>query len=219
MKQQTATSDRAKIRVMIVDDHPMMRNALRNVISTEPDLVIVAEADGGQSAIDLLTPANPDVVLMDGSMPDMTGMEATRRLRELEPTLRIIGLTLYEESSYLDEMAEVGASGYLLKTGSPSQIVEAIRIVAGGGTFFRLAPPRRSSAGAQDRARTAELSQEELAVVKLVAHGQSNSEIADSLGLSLTEVQTRRGAAMKRLGLQTRAELVRLATSCNWLEI
>ena len=219
MKKQNAPSKGEKIGVMIVDDHPIMRNALRSIISAEPDLSVVAEADSGQSAIDLLAGAKPDVVLMDGSMPRMTGMEATRRLRELQPTLRIIGLTLYGETSYRDEMAEAGASGYLLKTGAPSQIVEAIRIVARGGTFFEPTIPRPSTGSAQERAPTEELSAEELAVVKLVANGQSNAEIAESLGLSLPEVETRRSAAMKRLGLRNRAELVRVAVRYNWLEV
>ena len=219
MKKQKTPSKREKIGVMIVDDHPVMRMALRTVIGAEPDLTIVAEADCGQSAIDLLAQAKPDVVLMDGSMPEMTGMEATRRLRELQPTLKVIGLTLYEESSYLDEMAEVGASGYVLKTGAPSQIVEAIRIVARGGTFFEPTLPRRVTGSAPERATTGELSADELAVVKLVANGQSNAEIVDSLGLSLPEVETRRNAAMKKLGLRTRAELVRVAAESNWLEV
>src|ERR1041385_3664518 len=98
MTKQTAPSQEEKIGVMIVDDHPVMRNALRSIISSEPDLAVVAEADSGQSAIDLLAHAKPDVVLMDGSMPQMTGMEATRRLRALQPSLKIIALTLFEES-------------------------------------------------------------------------------------------------------------------------
>jgi len=209
----------AKIRVMLVDDHPVMRDALRVIISAQPDLTIVAEADGGQAAIDLLEDARPEVVLMDGSMPEMNGMETTRRLRQLQPDLKVIGLTLYEQTTYLEEMIEVGASGYVLKTGAPSEIVKAIRAVAQGGTYFAASIPRRSPATAPERVAIGELSTDELAVAKLLANGRSNTEIADSLDLTLTVVETRRAAAMSKLGLRTRAELVRVAAESNWLEV
>jgi len=208
----------AKIRVMLVDDHPVMREALRAIISAQPDLTIVAEADGGQAAIDLLEDARPEVVLMDGSMPEMNGMETTRRLRQLLPDLKVIGLTLYEQTTYLEEMIEAGASGYVLKTGSPSEIVQAVRAVARGGTYFAPSIPRRVPAAAAQPAATGELSTDELAVAKLLANGRTNREIASSLGLSLAVVETRRAAAMNKLGLRTRAELVRVATKRAWLE-
>ena len=106
MKKRNRQS-KAKIRVMLVDDHAGMREALRTTINSEPDLAVVAEADDGQNALDLFNSAVPDVVLMDGSMPGMNGIEATRQLTQLQPTARIIGLTLYEESAYLEEMIAV----------------------------------------------------------------------------------------------------------------
>src|SRR5262245_49995695 len=109
----------ALIRVMIVDDHELMRDALRTILSLESDLVFAGEAESGEAAIHLLPRSNPDVILMDGSMPGMTGMETTRRLRALQPDLKVIGLTLYEQTTYLEEMIEIGARGYVLKTGSP----------------------------------------------------------------------------------------------------
>jgi DNA-binding NarL/FixJ family response regulator len=208
----------APIRVMIVDDHPMMREALRTTIALEPDLVLAAEAEGGQAAIDSLARVKPDVILMDGSMPEMNGMETTRRLRQLQPDLKIIGLTLYEQPTYLEEMIEAGASGYVLKTGSPAEIVKAVRTVAGGGTYFDQSIPRPASAAGPERAPTGALSDEELAVTKLLAHGRSKGEIAESLGLSSAEVDARRAAAMEKLGLRSRAELVRVAKERGWLE-
>ena len=211
-------SENGKIRVMIVDDHPMMRNALRTIISMEPDFVLAAEADSGQAAIDSLVAAKPDVILMDGSMPEMNGMETTRRLRKLQPDLKIIGLTLYEQTTYLEEMIEVGARGYVLKTGSPGDIVTAVRAVAAGGTYFDSSIPRRVSGSGRSRRPTGELSAEELAVAKLLANGQTKTEIAESLGLSVAQVDARRAAAMRHLGLRNRTELVRVARKRGWLD-
>jgi DNA-binding NarL/FixJ family response regulator len=207
----------AKIRVMIVDDHPVMRGALRNMLETRNNLMIVAEADGGQAALELFRSAQPDVILMDGSMPDMNGMETTRRLRQLAPAAKVIGLTLYEQTTYLEEMISVGASGYVLKTGSPSDVVKAIEIVAGGGTYFDPSIPRRTKSIAQERETGGELRADELAVAKLVAGGQTNSELAEALSLTKVEVETCRSAVMKKLGLRTRAELVRFANERHWL--
>jgi DNA-binding NarL/FixJ family response regulator len=106
-----------KIRVMLVDDHAGLREALRKVINLQPDLEVAAEAGGGRAALQLLSHINPDVVLMDGSMPEMNGIETTRRLKRLQPKAKIIGLTLYGESTYLEEMVAAGASGYVMKTG------------------------------------------------------------------------------------------------------
>jgi DNA-binding NarL/FixJ family response regulator len=216
MKEEM-TPPPAKIRVMIVDDHAVMRHALRTILETEEDLAIVAEADGGQAALELFSSAQPDVVLMDGSMPDMNGMETTRRLRQLAPEVKVIGLTLYEQTGYLEEMISVGASGYLLKTGSPSTVVQAIQIVAGGGTYFEPSIPRRTKTVVEEHETAGELSPEELAVAKLLAEGQTNSELAEALSLTKGEVATRRSTVMKKLGLRTRAELVRLANERHWL--
>ena len=207
-----------KIRVMLVDDHPVMREALRGIITSEPDLIVVAEAGSGRAALDLLGRAKPDVILMDGSMPEMNGIDATRRLRQLQPDVKIIGLTLYEQTTYLEEMAEVGASGYILKTGAPEDVINAIRVVSAGGTYFDPAVPRRRAAAAQQRSATVELTADELAVAKLLADGQTNAEIAVSLGLTIPVVQAHRTAVMKKLGLRTRAELVRVASQRHWLD-
>ena len=208
----------AKIRVMIVDDHPMMRDALRKIISLESDLVVAAEVGSGKAAIDSLRRTKPDVVLMDGSMAGMNGMETTRRLRKLRPDLKIIGLSLYDQTTYRDEMIEGGASGYVLKTGSPSDIINAVRTVARGGTYFDPSIPNRTSPSGRRSKPTEQLSDEEVAVAKLLARGRTRTEIAESLGLSVSQVDVRRAAAMQKLSLCNRAELVRVAIERGWLE-
>ena len=203
---------------MLVDDHAPLREALRQVINLEPDLEVVAEADGGLAAIHLLKRISADVVLMDGSMPEMNGIETTRRLKELQPKAKIVGLTLYGESTYLEEMVEAGASGYVMKTSAHENLINAIRIVNDGGTYFDSAVPRRRFA-AEESAPSAigELTAQELAIARLIAKGQTNSEIADSLGFKLRTVEARRTAAMKKLGVHSRAGLVRIAAERHWL--
>ena len=155
---------------------------------------------------------------MDGSMPEMNGIETTRRLKRLQPKAKIIGLTLYGESTYLEEMVAAGASGYLIKTGAPANVINAIRVVNDGGTYFDPTISRRTStAVAAPPSAIEELTAGELAVAKLIANGQTNSEIALSLGLKLETVEARRIAAMKKLGLLSRAGLVRVAAERNWL--
>ena len=195
---------------MLVDDHSGMREALRRIINSEPDLTVVAEANGGRTALELLGRSKPDVILMDGSMPEMNGIETTRQLKQLHSAVRIIGLTLYEEATYLEEMVAAGASGYMLKAGEPANVLKAIRAVAAGGTYFDKAVPRRSSAGMQNRPLLGQLTADELAVMKLLADGQTNAEIAADLELALPVVEKHRAVAMKKLGLRNRAELVRL---------
>lgn len=203
---------------MLVDDHAGMREALRTIINAEPDLIVVAEADGGRTALRMIGRTKPDVVLMDGSMPAMNGVEATRRLKQLQPTVKIIGLTLYEEVAYLEEMVAAGAEGYVLKTEAPTNVTKAIRAVAAGNTYFDKVVPRRSSAAAQEEPARDELNAEELAVVKRLADGWTNAEIADDLALTFPVVEKHRTDAMKKLGLRSRAELVRVAARRDWLK-
>ena len=217
-KKQTETKE--KIRVMLVDDHAGLREALRKVINLQPDLEVVAEASGGQAALQLISQLNPDVVLMDGSMPGMNGIEATRRLKQLQPKAKIIGLTLYSETTYLEEMVASGASGYLIKTGSPENVINAIRIVRNGGTYFDPDVPRRDQGSVMRRpSATEELTARELAVAKLLSNGLTNAEIATSLGLKIPAVEALRTAALKKLGLRSRAGLVRVAAERHWLDI
>jgi DNA-binding NarL/FixJ family response regulator len=203
---------------MLVDDHSGMRAALRTMINAEPDLVVVAEADGFKSAVELLGSEKPDVVLMDGSMPGMNGTDVTRLLIELQPSVRVIALTLYEELTYLEEMIAAGAKGYVLKTEAPVNLAKAIRAVAAGGTFFDNLIPRSSSATAPDELVHEKLNADVLAIVKRLADGQTNIQIAADLKLALPVVEKHRNAAMKKLGLRSRVDLVRLAALRKWLD-
>jgi DNA-binding NarL/FixJ family response regulator len=214
MKKKKRQSE-AKIRVLLVDDHAGMREALRKFINLQPDLSVVAEADG-HSALDVFARTMPDVVLMDGSMPGKNGIEVTRELRQLDRAVKVIGLTLYESSAYLEDMIAAGAKGYVLKTGAATHVAEAIRAVAAGKTYFDKSIPRQPSALAQNETVVDELTADELAVLKRVADGQTNDEIATELQLTLPVVERRRTAAMKKLNVRSRAELARVAALRQW---
>ena len=210
---------KAKIRVMLVDDHAVMREALRTTINSEPDLAVAAEAKDGQDALELFSRTEPDVVLMDGSMPGMNGMETTRRLRQLQPAAKIIALTLYEESAYLEEMIAAGAKGYVSKTDAPVNVAKAIRAVAAGRTYFDKAIPRRAarrSPAAREQPVAEELKPDELAVIKRVANGHTNAEIAADLQLTPWVVEKHRTTAMKKLNARSRTELARVAVLRDW---
>jgi DNA-binding NarL/FixJ family response regulator len=208
----------SKVRVMLVDDHSGMRQALRTIIDSASGLTVVAEADSGAAAIQLLPQVNPDVVVMDGSMPTMNGVEATHRLKKRQPHLKIVALTLYEQTTYLEEMVAAGARGYVLKTGSPEHLIKAIETVATGGIYFDPAVPRQSRSQARSRSVTMKLSAKELEVAKLLASGRTNAEIGAALGLTASELEKHRLAVMKKMGLRSRAELVRVATLRRWLD-
>ena len=217
MKRKKIHGEGKKIRVMLVDDHAGMRHAVRTIIDSEPDLTVVGEADSGHNARDLFRRTTPDVVLMDGSMPQMNGIEATRQLRQLQPAAKIIALTLYEEATYLEEMIAAGASGYVLKTGALANLLKAIRAVASGSTYFdeNVDVPHRASPAAKDTRAVGQLSKNELAIMKRVADGQTNAEIAAELDLALAAVERHRARAMKKLNLRSRAELARVAALLN----
>jgi DNA-binding NarL/FixJ family response regulator len=214
MKKKKRQSE-AKIRVLLVDDHAGMRDALRTFLNLQTDLAVVAEADG-RSALDVFARTTPDVVLMDGSMPGKNGIEATHELRQFQPAVRVIALTLFESSTYLEDMIAAGAKGYVSKTGAPTNIAEAIRAVAAGGTYFDANISRRSAAPAQTKTVADDLSVDERAVLKRVASGQTNDEIAADLEVSLPVVERRRTAAMKKLNVRSRAELARVAVLRQW---
>ena len=197
MRRKRRQSD-AKIRVLLVDDHSGMRDALR----TSSICSRICGRGGscyGHSALDVFRSAAPDVVLMDGSMPGMNGIETTHQLRQLQPAIRIIGLTLYESSAYLEDMIAAGAKGYVSKTGAPTQRSRRNPCGCRRENLFDENIPRRSSASAQSQTVVDNLSADELAVLKRVANGQTNDEIAADLEVTLPLVERRRTAAMKKL--------------------
>jgi DNA-binding NarL/FixJ family response regulator len=206
----------AQVRVLIADDQALLRGSLRVLIDTEPDLVVVGEAGTGAEAVDLVQVERPDVVLMDVRMPDMDGIEATRRITAHEHAPRILVLTTFDLDEYVYSALRAGASGFLLKDTPPAQLLDAVRVVASGEALLapsvtrrliaefvrRVEPatrPARTLAGITDRERE---------VLTLIARGLCNSEIEHHLHLSRGTVKTHIGRLLAKLDARDRAQLV-----------
>lgn len=211
-----------KLRIVLADDHAVVREGLRRLIESEPDLHVVGEASDGSDAIAQCTTLRPDIAVLDVSMGEVNGAEAARRLRKVCPQTRILALTVHEDKGYLRELLDAGAAGYVLKRAAGEELIRAIRAVAAGGMYVdpRIAAKLVSSF-VEPRATSArpaiELSQRETTVLRLIAEGYTNKEIAAQLGLSVKTVETYKARSMEKLGLRSRVDIVRVATERGWL--
>ena len=216
-----------EIRVVIADDHAIVREGLRALVDAQPGLHVVGEADDGEQAWLRARELEPDVLVLDVSMPGVGGAEAAERIAKDCPTVRVLALTMHEERGYVSRLLRAGAAGYLLKRTASSELVRAIRAVAAGGTYvdpslagsLLAAQAQRPSPGnaAQRPHGLAELTAREGEALRLVARGHSNKEIAASLGIGVKTVETHKANAMTKLGLRSRAAVVRFALDEGWL--
>ena len=207
------------IRVLLADDQALVRGGFQMILSAQPEIEVVGEAESGRQAIDLANRLAPDVILMDVRMPNVDGLEATRRLVELGTTARIVILTTFDLDEYVYAALRAGASGFLLKDVRPQQLVEAIEVVAAGDALLAPSVTQRLLARfaetlTRPEERAAELSlltERELEVLKLVAAGLSNAELAERLFLSETTVKTHVSSVLRKLSLRDRVQAVVLA--------
>lgn len=210
-----------RLRVLLVDDHAVVREGLRSLLSHDQRFEIVGDAPDGLQAIAAVERLVPDVVVLDVSMPGMNGVQVTRRLKELYPDVKTIALTVHEEGGYLRSLIDAGASGYVLKRSAASELLRAIETVAEGGVHLDSAIAGQLVHRLGQRrgpfAPSAALSEREQEVMRYVAHGYSNKEIAAKLDVSVKTVETYRYRAGEKLGLTSRAELVRYAIGQGWL--
>jgi DNA-binding NarL/FixJ family response regulator len=212
-----------RVRVLLADDHETVREGLRAILDAQPDIEVIAEAADGEAAISKVGSLHPDIVVMDLSMPGMNGLEATEALTRSDPPVRVLTLTRHAEAAYLQSLLRAGVSGYVLKQSRSQELLNAIRSIAAGGKYLDPALSgkvmgtfRRSPA--QMAAASDELSQREEEVIRLVAWGYSNKEIATKLDLSVKTVETHKAHAASKLGLQSRIEVVRYALMRGWLK-
>jgi DNA-binding NarL/FixJ family response regulator len=207
------------IRVLLADDQALVRSGFQMILSAQPEIDVVGEAEDGRQTIALANRLAPDVILMDVRMPTMDGLEATRRLVSIGTTARILILTTFDLDEYVYEAIRAGASGFLLKDVHPPQLVEAIRVVAAGDALLAPAVTKRllerfaeTLSAPEERAPAlATLTQRERDVLKLVAGGLSNAEIAERLFLSDTTVKTHVSSLLRKLRLRDRVQAVVLA--------
>ncbi|MBT3189140.1 MAG: response regulator transcription factor [Anaerolineae bacterium] len=204
------------IRVLIADDHAIVRSGVRMLLEVEPDFEVVGEAEDGEQAISLTEKLQPDIVLMDISMPGIDGLEATRQIKSQWPDINIVVLTMHRSEEHFFEMLKKGASGYLLKGAEPGDLIHALRVVSQGAVFIyptmaqKLVQDYLNLSG-EDALIDPQLSPRENEILELLIEGFSNKEIAEKLVVSLSTVHTHRTNIMHKLGLSNRHELIQYA--------
>lgn len=211
------------IRILIADDHPIVRSGLRLLLDSHPDLTVIDEAGSGEEAIAKTVALRPDVLLLDIAMPGISGLEAAEQIRSLAPEVRIVVLTMYADEAYLRRFLELGVSGYVLKRAADTEVVDAIRAAHRGESVIYPAlmaqlidsylkqPPPTPKVGDQ-------LSPREIEVLRMVALGNTSQQISRELLISVNTVETHRAHIMAKLGLKGRAQLVRWAIAHGILD-
>lgn len=217
-----------KIRLLLVDDHQIVRAGLRMLFQAEADLEIVGEADSGEAAVRAVAALKPQVVIMDVAMPGMNGIEATRRIRAISPETAVLALTMHEDEQYFFEMLNAGAAGYIPKRAAPDDLVSAIRVVHQGNVFLYASLARflvkdaleRSAADGNGEPHLLEtLTPREREVLTCIAEGRTNREIAEALVISPKTVDRHRENIMAKLNLHNRAELVKFAIARGLIKL
>ena len=211
------------LRILVADDHAIVRQGLKLLIDSQQDMTVVAEAADGNAALERAEAVKPDIVVMDISMPGMNGLTATRTLRQRQPTITIVALTRHEDETYLEELLRAGASAYILKQSAPADFLQAIRAVAAGGIYLDPAMTSRVAGGLLagkphvNAETSAKLTERESEVLRLVAVGHSNVEIAARLGIAVKTVEVHKTNAMRKLGLTGRVDVIRYGVLQGWL--
>lgn len=215
-----------KVRVLIVDDHALFREGIRLILQTEGKIEVVGEASDGQEAVDAAQKLDPDVVLMDVTMPEMDGLEATRQIKQDRPEIRVLMLTMHESDDYFFRSLVAGASGYVLKEAVSADLITAIRAVAQDKVFLYPSVAKKLVSDYLGRVHTAEahdkyehLTPREREILLLIAKGHSDKEIAEQLVISANTVQSHRWRIMDKLDLHNRAELIKYAMRRGLIDI
>jgi len=207
----------AKIRLLIVDDHTLFRESLHSHLNTIKNIEVVGEAGDGVEAVNKTTQLQPDVILMDFAMPNLNGLQATRQIKKMNPSVKILVLTMYETGQHIHEILRAGASGYILKKAPTQELLSAIQAVYQGGAFLCPSVAKEVLDGYLEQAKEGEkdsheeLTEREFELLCLIAEGKTNKEIANMLGISVNTVQTHRLNLMKKLDVHDSTQLVRYA--------
>lgn len=214
-----------KLRVLLAEDHETIRDGLKLLVSSQPDMEVVAEANNGRIAVQLAQELLPDVVVMDVSMPELNGLQATKKLKQQCPQVKVLTLTRHTDDGYLQQLLQAGASGYVLKQSKSVELLRAIRAVANGQTYLdpaitekavtQIRSGRRAVRGASPDTN---LSEREAEVLRLIALGYINKEVAARLSLSVKTVEAHKANGMRKMGMKSRVDIVRYALLQGWLQ-
>ena len=214
-----------KIRVLLVDDHEIVRAGIKMLFLAEKDMEVVGEVGSGEAAIEAVEELKPDVVIMDVAMPGMSGIEATQQIKKASPATAVLALTMYEDEQYFFEMLNAGASGYIPKRAAPDDLVSAIRVVNEGNVFLHstlakfLMKEIMERSTPVDSSVAEELTPREQEVLTYIAEGYTNREIAEALSISVKTVDRHRENIMEKLNLHSRVELVKYAIEKGLISI
>lgn len=201
-----------------------MREGVKLLVNAQPDMEVVGEADDGEQAIKEVERLDPDILIMDISMPGVNGLRATKRLRQMSSEIKILTLSRHTDDGYLQQLLAAGANGYVLKQSAPANLINAIREIANGNAYLDPALTRKVIGGYADRSAALrgeghrELTDRESEVLRLISLGYSNKEIAASLDLSVKTIEVHKANAMKKLGISGRIDIVRYAILQGWMQ-
>lgn len=211
------------LRIFLADDHVVLREGLKSLVNAQADMNVVGEAGNGRAALLKARELQPDVIIMDVSMPDLNGIQVTERLKRDCQKITVLVLTAHDDSGYLRQLLEVGASGYVLKKAAAEELIKAIRVVAAGGVYLDPSLAGKVVGGYLGRRQLGgkplgdQLSEREAEVLRLVAWGYTNKEVAGYLRISVKTVETHKANLMQKLDLKSRVEMVRYALRQGWL--
>lgn len=214
----------AKLRVFLADDHAVVREGLKSLINAQSDMAVIGEAADGKTAGERVLALRPDVVVMDVTMPEVNGAKATERIKARSPDVKVLALTMHEDKGYLRQLFEAGAAGYVLKRSASAELLHAIRTVAANGTYIDPSLAGKVVGGllqkpsSKDVLGEVDLSEREAEVVRFIAQGYSNKEIAARLEIGVKTVETYKTRSMEKLGFHSRTEMVRYALRRGWLD-
>lgn len=213
-----------KLRILLAEDHETIRDGLKLLVGSQPDMEVVGEADNGRVAVQLVQQLLPDVAVMDVSMPELNGFQATKKLKQHCPQVKVLALTRHTDSGYLQQLLQAGASGYVLKQSKSAELLRAIRAVAAGQTYLDPALTGKvidsfiGERGARGASAETKLTDREAEVLRLIAVGYINKEVAARLSLSVKTVEAHKARGMEKLGMKSRVDLVRYAMLQGWLQ-
>ena len=213
-----------KLRILLAEDHETIRDGLKLLVGSQPDMEVVGEADNGRVAVQLAQQLLPDVAVMDVSMPELNGLQATKKLKQQCPRVKVLALTRHTDGGYLQQLLQAGASGYVLKQSKSAELLRAIRAVAAGQTYLDPAITGKvidsiiGGRGARGESAEPKLTEREAEVLRLIAVGHINKEVAARLSLSVKTVEVHKARGMEKLGMKSRVDLVRYAMLRGWLQ-
>jgi len=213
-----------KLRILLAEDHQTVREGIKLLVNAQDDMEVIGEASDGEIAIRLASELSPDLIIMDISMPNMNGLQATKKLRRLSPDLKILTLTRHTDDGYLQQLIAAGSNGYVLKQSAPTDLINAIRSVSVGNAYLDPSLTRKVMGGYVGRAESlrgeskGDLTDREAEVLRLISFGYSNKEIGVKMELSVKTIEAHKANAMRKLGISSRIDIVKYAILQNWLQ-